>query len=209
MGTVHKIGETYYIEFEARGLKYQQIAGDNKEAAMKLLESIEAKIRHGQMGVVVRDIPIAVFFKDYFEFARISYPAKTVARLEQLAKHFTGFLNTQYPNVMLLSGLTPKVIEDYKYFISRSEQKPWVINFSLLLLREIFEHALKLGYLNDNPTLHIRFVPDQRRNCIVKASIKEILDKGVSLFRLAHLLKFSDVLRAMIFFRYLRNPMAE
>lgn len=209
MGTVHKIGDTYYIEFEARGLKYQQIAGDNKEAAWKLLESIEAKIRDGEMGVVVRDIPIVVFFKDFFAFAVTSYPAKTVARLEQLLKHFIGFLNDQYPDVVLLSGLTPKVIEDYKFFLSRSEQKPWVINFSLLLLREILEYALKLGYLNDNPTLHIRFIADQRRERPVKAPIKEILDRGVSLFRLAHVLKFGDVLRAMVFFRYLRNPMAE
>ena len=35
--------------------------------------------------------------------------------------------------------------------------KPKLINFTLLLLRVVLDHGLKLGYINDNPTLHVRF----------------------------------------------------
>ena len=44
MGEIKKIGEEYYIEFYARGLKYQQQAGTDKRQAEELLRNIEEKI---------------------------------------------------------------------------------------------------------------------------------------------------------------------
>ena len=44
MGTVRKIGNEYYIEFYARGLLYQQKAGQQKEVAEQMLKEVEEKM---------------------------------------------------------------------------------------------------------------------------------------------------------------------
>ena len=209
MGKVLKIGDNYYIEFEARGLKYQQKAGDSEEQALAMLASTEAKIRQGEMNAVVRDVPVAVFRKDFSDFAVLSYPSKTTRRLESATAHFFNFVASNYFEATLLSNITPKVIEDYKFTLTTGGTKPWVVNFTLLLLREMFQYAIKLGYLNDNPTLHIRFVLDSRKPNRKDENNKEIqafLAKGVTIFRLAQLLEFNDVLKSMRFYRYLRHP---
>lgn len=209
MGTIHKIGDTYYIEFEARGLKYQQKAGDDEVKARELLAATEEKIRRGEMSAVVRDVPIEIFVKDFAEFSVKNYPPRTDSRLQAALKHFTDFLARQYPNLFLLSVVTPKIIEEYKFFYARGGSKPWRINFTLLLLREIFEYAIKMGYLNDNPTLHIRCVQDKRKVPLWVTNDRltlEVLEKGISLFILAKLLKTKDILKVMPFYTFLRQP---
>ena len=124
MGNVLKIGDRFYIEFEARGLKYQQMAGDDEAQAWALLESIEAKIRQGEMAVVIRDVPIPVFIKDFSEFALETYPPKTAARLRAASDHFVISLAENYPSAVVLSHITPKVIEDYKFVLLRGGNKP-------------------------------------------------------------------------------------
>ena len=43
MGTIKKIGDNYFIEFVARGLKYQRNGGTDKKEALKQVEnSIES-----------------------------------------------------------------------------------------------------------------------------------------------------------------------
>ena len=161
MGTVRKIGNDYYIEFEARGLKYQQKAGSDETAAWQLLFEIENKIKQGEMGIIVRDVETDIFFQDFLEYAQTQHTPKTVARYQSAVNHFAQFLKEKKPSVTKLSGVTPAVIEQYKTYLLKLSQnvgspiKPKVINFTLILLRDLFDYAIKLGYLNDNPTLHI------------------------------------------------------
>jgi integrase len=58
-----------------------------------------------------------------------------------------------------VSQVTPRVIENYKTFgQERDPLNPKILNLTLLLLREILEYGIKTGYINDNPTLHIRLL---------------------------------------------------
>lgn len=160
MGQVKKIGDEYYIEFHARGLLYQQKGGQDKAKALKLLAEIEGKIRRGEMGTIVRDVDIDVFFKTFLDEAIKKYPSKIFKRYAHLSRHFLAFAGSRDPKITKASEITPKVIEDYQLSLRADEKiKPGLINFTLLLLREVLEFARKLGYLNDNPTLHVRFEP--------------------------------------------------
>jgi len=165
MGTVKKIGGEYYIEFEARGLKYQQKAGIDEKAAYRLLDEIEGKIKQGQMGTMTRDVDPDIFFADFKEYASAQHTAKTVGRFAALIDHFYGFLRADGPPVNKLSQITPIVLEQYKIYLQKKADIPGrpanrakVVNLSFFLLAEIFQYAIKLGYLNDNPTLHIRLL---------------------------------------------------
>lgn len=167
MGSIRKINGEYYIEFTARGLRYQQKAGQSRTDAEKLLAETEAKIAKGEMGILVRDADVKIFLVDFLEFARREYPAVTAKRFEMLVKHFTKFLTKRKDKTEKLSGITPAVLEEYRLGLMKSVSRPAVINLTLILLREIFEYARKAGLLNDNPMLHIRYLSDLRHRLAV------------------------------------------
>ena len=164
MGDIQKIGDEYYIEFYARGLKYQQKAGPDRAAAEKLLQEIEAKIARGEMGIMVRDADVDLFFKDFLDYAQAQYSRQTWQRYQKAIEHFANFIKHKSPPLKKLSGFTPHVFEQYKIFLLREARyrneniPPKVINLTLILWREICEYARRIGYLNDNPLLHIKFV---------------------------------------------------
>jgi site-specific recombinase XerD len=162
MGEVKKIGDEYFIEFYARGLLYQKKAGKDSKAAEILLQEIEDKIQKGELATLNREVDMDVFFFSFLEFIRKEYTPKTFARYQNLIEHFNTFLEGQDFSVERLSQITPFVIECYRtqlmILVQEGRIKPGMLNFSLYLLRDVLEYALKLGYLNDNPTLHVRFV---------------------------------------------------
>lgn len=183
MGKIHQIGDEYFIEFYARGLLYQQKAGKDLSKAKELLSSIEAKLAKGEMLTMARDIELDVFFSEFLKIAGSQYHPATVARLKSTIEHFLKFIRTQCPHVTHLSKVTPRVIEDYKaHGIKLREIKsgvvnPKVINLTLLLLREIFEHGIKTGFINDNPTLHVRLLKVDGQSALIMTDdqFKELL----------------------------------
>ncbi len=207
MGSVYKLGDVFYIEFEARGLKYQQLAGDTEIAALALLETIEAKIRQSQLNAVDCNVPLETFWLNFNNFALTAYPLATTLRLEKAIRHFSDFLNARHTDIQFLSSVTPQLIGEYKFFVLNNGAKPWQVNFTLVLLKEVFEYAIKSGYLNDNPTLHIRYIVDDRKWIAKNKLAQEALSKGVSLFRLAQLLQINDILRVMPFLPLVRHPL--
>lgn len=210
MGTVRKIGDEYYIEFEARGLKYQQKAGPDKTAAEKMLADVEGKIRQGEMGTMVRDADVRVFCEDFLEFAGREYPAATVRRLERLIAHFRQWLADKNPAIEKLSQVTPKVVEEYKFFLlerlkgERESKKAAVVNLTLILLSVFFEYAIRTNFLNDNPTLHIRFAAWSRRRGIsdpVRSEmfrrLRDLILNGVSSEKIFKLSGHRDIARLL------------
>lgn len=164
MGTIRKIGQEYYIEFMARGLKYQQKAGLDEAAAQRLLTEVEAKIHSGEMSIPNREVDWKIFAVDFMDFIKREHPGATTWRFQTLVNDYDAFLVRRVSATAKLVQMTPRVIEDYKTYLQREARhhnrplKSRLINFTLLLLSEIFEYAVKLGYLNDNPVLHIRWV---------------------------------------------------
>ncbi len=213
MGTVRKIGNEYYIEFEARGLRYQQKAGPDEEAAWQLLHEVESKIRQGEMGIIVRDIDTDIFFQDFLEYAQQQHTPKTASRYQSTINHFTQFLKREQPLVVKLSGITPAVIEQYKIYLlnlshnTGSSLKPKIINLTIFLLGDLFEYAIKLGYLNDNPTLHTRLVriPNQRiPNVLTDQEIETLLNhSNVKLMKVIELLLLTGIrMEELVYLRW-------
>ncbi len=160
MGDIRKINDEYYIEFHARGLLYRQKAGKDIARARQLLREVESRIQQGEMGTLVRDVDVDIFFQTFLENARQEYVPRSFRRFEALIGNFHGFLKKEFQKLTKLSGVTPAVIDSYRAFLIKpapSSPKFQLVNFTLLLLRVVFDHGLKLGYSNDNPTLHACF----------------------------------------------------
>jgi site-specific recombinase XerD len=183
MGEIQKIDDEYYVEFMARGLKYQQKAGKDLQKAQELLRQIEDKIAKGELQTISREIALEVFFTEFFKYARTQYHPRTVQRLLATAAHFEKFLRPNFSDVKKLSQVTPRVIEEYKAAHSRQEGGHRLnakkINLTLILLREILEYGIKSAYINDNPTLHIRLldIPPGRSLTISRDIFLRILEQ--------------------------------
>lgn len=187
MGTIRKIEDDYYIEFEARGLKYQRNGGKDKDAALQLLHEVEDKIQKGEMSIVVHDVQARDFFKDCLVLIKNDNDQRTTARYESVVKHFQEFIRVALSPTCKLSQVTPSVIEGYRTHLLKSTDnkgralKPKTINFTLHLLRDIFDYGINFGHINDNPTLHVRFMkaPDTKPPQILNAdNIRELLNNS-------------------------------
>src|SRR3989338_1957732 len=203
MGQIRKVGDTYYVEFYARGLLYSQIAGPDRTAAQKLLEDIETKIASGESLTIVRDIDLPVFLEQFLSDAAVQHPPKTLERLRLTANHFSVFCKKDHPHLIKLSQVPPAVIESYKAHLAKGRDvNPKKVNLTLLLLREILEYGIKTGFINYNPTVHVRLLPVPVVPRVLTARgkmVKDLLGKGVLLGRISILLKMPNIARLMYY----------
>lgn len=164
MGSIHQIGNEYFIKFYARGLLYRQKAGTDLAKAHALLRSIEEKIARGEALALVRDIDLDIFFAEFLEHVPRQYHPATILRLKTTIDSFSDFIRSHFPEVTLLSKVTPGLLDDYKDYLIKTRQEspkglnPKIINLTILLLREIFEEGIKTGFIKDNPTMHVRLL---------------------------------------------------
>lgn len=204
MGQIRKINGVYYIEFYARGLLYSQPAGENLEAAQKLLGLMEEKIAGAEALTVSRHIQLADFFERFLAEARAQYAGapKSVGRFAASIRHLSAFLDEHFPHIHQLDQVTPAVMESYKAYLVKT-QKPKVVNLTVLLTRDLWEFGIKLGFLNDNPSLHVRLLPwpqrPVRKQTARYALAKQVLAGRAGLGKLSRLLNVSDVSRTVYF----------
>jgi hypothetical protein len=199
MGQIRKVGDIYYIEFQARGLMYSQVGGSTEQEARKLLEEIEAKIAGGEALTIVREIDLEMFCEKFLSYAQEKFPAPSRKRFESTMNHWKKFLAGAYPNITKLSQVTPAVIESYKIALIRMV-KPKAVNLTILLLREIMEYGIRIGFINDNPTLHISLLKLQAtkepKGARTEAA-KEVFRRNLSLEKACAILKIKDVAQVM------------
>ena len=202
MGTIRKIDNVYYIEFHARGLLYSQVAGPSLEEAQKLLNQVEEKIAGGEALTIVRHIDLPDFYERFLSQAREQYAPKTVKRFATTIEHFSDFLITDFPQIRQLAQLTPVILESYKGYLAKT-QKIKIVNLSILLVRDVLEYGIKLGFLNDNPSLHVRLLAwpknPERKLTDRYNMASQLLPKGLGLGKFAQLLKLPDISRAIYY----------
>jgi len=178
------------------------MAGSNIEDAQKLLDEVEGKIAGGEALTIVRHIDLPDFFERFLSDAKLQHTPQTVLRFKSLIGHFSHFLSMDFSQVKQLAQLTPVVIESYKIYLSKTK-KPKIVNLSILLLRDILEFGIKLGFLNDNPSLHVRLLAwprtSERKSTARYQMAKQLLSKRVGLSKLTQLLKLSDISRSVYF----------
>jgi phage pi2 protein 07 len=204
MGQIHKINDVYYIEFYARGLLYSQVAGNSLEEAQKMLMQVEEKISTGEALTITRHIDLPDFFERFIVETRGQsfYSLKSVERFKNTIKHFSFFLKQDFTQVYQLDQLTPAIIESYKVYLVKT-QKAKIVNLTILLLRDILDFGIKLGFINDNPSLHVRLLPwtkiIKRKPTARYELAKQLFSNGAGLGKVAQLMKLSDITRVVYY----------
>jgi len=156
-----KIGDEYFVEYYAQGLKFQKKGGRDYAHAQKVLEKIVASLPSDIRELyIVPEHTVEDFIVTFIQFAEHEFPFKTFKRYEQSAHHFEAFIKKFYGAQTKLKTITHKVVEEYRLDLGKREgdslKRRKLINFTLFLIRDMFDYAIKERYLNDNPTLHIK-----------------------------------------------------
>ncbi|MDE1920477.1 MAG: hypothetical protein KGJ09_01890 [Candidatus Omnitrophica bacterium] len=202
MGQIRKVNGVYYIEFHARGLLYSQMAGGDLEQAQRLLFQVEEKIAHGEALTIDRHIDLADFFGRFIDEIQKQQSSRTVGRFAAAIEHFSGFLKSDFPQVVRLAQISPGILESYKRCLAGA-LRPRVLNLTLLLIRDVLEFGITLGFINDNPCLHLRLLPwppsRPPKETPRYVLARRLLSQGVGLARLAQLLKLTDIARCIYF----------
>jgi integrase len=173
MGNIKKVGDNYFVEFFGNGLLFQKYAGPDKSKAEEMLAAIEESLKkEGTSIFVVKEKDYEAFYNEFLNDAQNIYTRKTFIRFQQALDHFSQFFQKRYPGAKL-RYVTPSVIEEYKLYLVRDLKiRPRLVDFTLFLLRFIFDSAIKPGYLNDNPTLHVKFLNKDKEALMNGSEIK-------------------------------------
>ena len=154
MAKICKIDDEYYVEYRAQGLTFRKKAGKSKEEAIKLLEEINAN--SGPQEYHHKEYPdknLNELFSEFLQFSKDDLYQKTV-------QCFKDFIREQYPQICKICEITPRVVVDFQVYLKNKSMKgSESLNAELIwkLLNDIFEHARKLEYINDNPMVHVRW----------------------------------------------------
>ena len=152
-----KIGDEYFIEYYAQGLKFQKKGGRDYNHAQKILAQIEASLPKDITKLYAPPEHSAFELIDAFlKFAQKEFPPKSFARYQSAVRHFQDFIRHKYGEGVKVQDVTHSTIEFYRLDLITSRQKPKLINFTLFLMRDMFDYAIKERFLNDNPVLHIK-----------------------------------------------------
>ncbi len=159
MAKIIKVGDNYFVEFIGNGLLFQKLAGPDKSLADKMLKDIEESLRKEDVNIFqVKEMSYAEFSQKLTTYLTETFPLKTQKRLKSTWSHFDSFLKRNYPQLTKLREITPSVVEEYRVSLIKelSSENERIINFTLFLLRVVFEFAVKCRGLNNNPTLHVK-----------------------------------------------------
>lgn len=164
MGQIIQVNGEYFVEFYGNGLRFRKKAGDSLAEAEAKLAQIESSLSRTAPEVPPGTATCAMFRERFAAYADQAYPARTAQRLKAAAAHAGDFLSHTLEEPAYLRAVTPRVLEDYRQnLISEMPGHPVLTNFTLYLLREVFQYAVGLGWLNDNPLVHTRWVPEPVR----------------------------------------------
>lgn len=163
MGRIIEVNGEYFVEFWGNGLRFQKKAGYSYAEAEAKLREIESSLAVTAPEIPVGSATCALFFERFREYSRQVHHPRTLCRFHDAAEHCLGFLESRIAAPYLLRRVTPRVMEDYKRALTEEcEGRPALVNLTLYLMNEVFHYAVALGWLNDNPLLHVRFVDEPR-----------------------------------------------
>ena len=215
MAEIKKIGDEYFVEYYAQGLLFRKKGGKTLPEAQGVLRQIEESLPDPHRWYQVREDEIDSIFQKFFEVIQKDYSDVTLQRFKNVIEDFQKFLSLIFPDYHLISHITPHVVSRYSQYLIetlksvRERSMARRVNFSLLLLSEIFIQAIAWGALNDNPVLHVKaFRRDllSRPRGLIKGvifdrnqQIRQLIEKGVSLIKIMKSTGIKDIGRLSYF----------
>lgn len=174
-GCIVKKGERYYLKYYVDGKQRWKVAGPRKKDAERMLNDIVSSIQAGSYREP-KKITFAQFAAKWLEdYASVAVKHSTFITYECLLRRHLCPLLGDYE----LTGITPELVQSLVSRMGRERGlSPKTIRNVLAPLREMFNHAVRWGYLKENPALYVEKprVPDREMDFLTKDEIRTFLE---------------------------------
>ena len=173
MARIYKRGKSWYIDIRVKGQRFRKRVGTSKKVAELALKDAEVKAARDEFGFTKNDIAISKFLERFLEYSRANHSLSTTKRYRIVAANLQTFLANKWPKVAFLSQITTEIIDQYKVYrkdcwvnpngqevtsdedvkeYTRKGARAHTVNFEIKTLTNMFNVAIKWGYLKENPT---------------------------------------------------------
>ncbi len=152
-GFVRKRGEVWYAYWrDQSGKQRSKAIGSRKKDAEAYLDTVQAKVHAGTYRHI-EDVTFAAFAEQWLrDYAAISVKASTLAT-------YTGRVNGSLMQAFGDRKLSTIGTADIQRFLSKQSGaglSPATLRAYLVLMHNMFEHAVRWDYLAQNPTIGIK-----------------------------------------------------
>jgi len=173
-GFVRKRQDTWYAYWrDLQGRQRSKAVSPRKKDAEKYLDTVQATVHAGTFREI-EDVTFAVFAKRWLDdYAAVSVKASTLAT-------YTSRINGPYTvafGPLKLSQIGTVDVQHYLATLTRKKLTAATVRAHLVLLRNMFNHAVAWGHLAHNPAGPVKGpkLPHTEMECLTPAEVKVFL----------------------------------
>lgn len=187
MARIYKRGKIWYLDIRVKGRRIRRKVGNSKKVAELALKDAEVKAARHEFGFARKDIIIEKLLEKFLEYSKANHRQGSTRRFTAIIENFKRFLETK-TSITFLSEITPETIDQYKTYRVNTQNnssldeklrtmstgiKPETVNFELKTLTNVFNRAIKWGYLKENPVKDVKRFKINNAKPVRFLSVKE------------------------------------
>ncbi len=172
MARIYQRGKIWYLDLTYKGRRVRKKVGTSKRMAELALKDAEIKIIKDEYGFSKTDISIESLIEKFLEYNRTNHRVSTLKRYKAVTDHLRRYLTEKRSDIILLSQLTPEIIEGYKTFRrdewinpngksidsdnARKGARGRTVNLELEGIKTMLNLAIRWDYLRENPMKQVK-----------------------------------------------------
>jgi integrase len=177
---------TYYLDYVdiRTGKRKRSTVGPRKRDAQEKAKEIYDEMMGAFIGAPEQrffEMSVADVVESFFRSRQGRNADRTISRYRILARHFTDYMKSNFPTVLLANEVQRVYIEELLTSLQEAGQEPVTLNATLAFLKMLFKFAVDEGYVAANPAQRIVPFRETKKSEAVKFwtedEVERILDK--------------------------------
>lgn len=176
---LHKRNKTWHYAFSVNGKRFRgSTFADNKDLALLYAQKFYNDLYLTNFEIRDRNISLADFAEIHLKSKENNMSSRWVYTNRKLLDRFVSYL--QENNLKHLKDITTLHLENYKVTLLE-KIKPISVKNNFRVVKAYLNHAVKLGYLNNNPATHVipirgitvnkvRYLPEEEIRILLEIS---------------------------------------
>lgn len=173
MATIFKKKGVWYLDYYLHGQRKRKcLKTSSKRMAKLALNDLEVKLAKNDIGLMVKEINVDEFFKEFLEYQKPRISPQSYKRMETVTRvHLLPFFKKHH--IKNINDITSWLIE--KYINERTKKvKESTANYEIGIIKNMLNNAVKWGYLATNPATSVKFLKVKNKKPPRYLTIEEI-----------------------------------
>ncbi|MFW6140781.1 MAG: tyrosine-type recombinase/integrase [Acidobacteriota bacterium] len=170
MAKLFRRGKAWYITYYQAGKRHRKSLGKDRKQAMVKFREITYRLSRKEL-IESSKIPIGMYREEFLEYVKARNSRKTHHNYSLVFKQLENYLKEE-EGVKYISGVERGMIDRYISFRLKSPSmrrkgckvERSTVNMELKVIKRIFNRALELNYLKENPASKVKLLSTARKN---------------------------------------------